>query len=206
MAPQLSCAIARIVGSRSANGAVPPPFPAGAAARPAVPVAALMAAQTRREPRWPQWRPAPPPRDDMRAAAKEQNPAGRRRRAGPDEGQELPYATSAWLGAKRHPEIQSSRTNLNLVYTQVNVNTFLIATLRPHRQEGPVRPADEAGQCPGGSLFEIQGKAGEVTPTSCAGPSDRGSRSGIPVPTDSPAHRMFRLYATKSGPLMIIEA
>jgi len=34
----------------------------------------------------------------------------------------------------------------------------------------------------------------------------RGSRSGIPVPTDSPAHRMFRLYATRSGPLMIIEA
>ena len=131
MAPQLSCAIARIVGSRSANGAVPPPFPAGAAARPAVPVAALMAAQTRREPRWPQWHPAPPPRDDMRAAAKEQNPAGRRRRAGHDEGQGLPYATSAWLGAKRHPEIQSSRTNLNLVYTQVNENTFLIATLRP---------------------------------------------------------------------------
>jgi hypothetical protein len=76
----------------------------------------------------------------------------------------------------------------------------------PHRQEGQVRPADEAGQCPGGSLFEIQGKAGEVTPTSCAGPADRGSRSGIPVPTDSPAHRMFRLYATRSGPLMIIEA
>jgi hypothetical protein len=76
----------------------------------------------------------------------------------------------------------------------------------PHRQEGQVRPADETGQCPGGSLFEIQGKAGEVTPTSCAGPADRGSRSGIPVPTDSPAHRMFRLYMTRSGPLMIIEA
>jgi hypothetical protein len=117
-----------------------------------VPVAALMAAQTRREPRWPQWRPAPPPRDDMRAAAKEQNPAGRRRRAGPDEGQGLPYATSAWLCANA-TEVQSSRTNLNLVYTQVNENTFLIATLRPHRQEGQV-PADEAGQCPGGSLFE----------------------------------------------------
>ena len=74
MAPQLSCTIACIVGSRRANGAVPPPFPAGAAARPAGPVAALMAALTHREPRWPQWRPAPTPRDDMRTADKEQNP------------------------------------------------------------------------------------------------------------------------------------
>ena len=45
MTPQLSCAIACIVGSRSANSAVPPPFSAGAAARPTGPVAALMTAQ-----------------------------------------------------------------------------------------------------------------------------------------------------------------
>jgi hypothetical protein len=55
-------------GSRSANSAVPAPFPAGAAARSAGPVTALMAAQTHREARWPQWRPALPPRDDMRAS------------------------------------------------------------------------------------------------------------------------------------------
>lgn len=31
-------------------------------------------------------------------------------------------------------EVQSSRRNLNLVYTQVNENTFLIQTLRPIRR------------------------------------------------------------------------
>jgi hypothetical protein len=45
----------------------------------------------------------------------------------------LMYA-NVYSDTKPHPtlrEIQSSRTNLNLVYTQVNENTFLIATLRP---------------------------------------------------------------------------
>jgi hypothetical protein len=86
------------------------------------------------------------------------------------------------LGAKRHPEIQSSRTNLNLVYTQVNENTFLIATLRPIGRRDKYAPADEAGQCPGGSLFEIQGKAGEVTPTSCAGPAGPRKQIRDPCP------------------------
>ena len=62
-----------------------------------------------------------------------------------------------------------------------------------------MRPADEAARCPAGSLFEMEGEPYEVTPTSCPVRWTRGSRSAIPVPTDSPAHRMFRLYATKLG-------
>jgi hypothetical protein len=69
-------------------------------------------------------------------------------------------------------EVHSSRRNLNLVYTQVNENTFLIETLRPIRKRGQVRPADEAARCPGGSLFGDTGEPCEVAPISYPGPVD----------------------------------
>lgn len=53
-------------------------------------------------------------------------------------------------------EVLSSRRNLNLVYTQVNENTFLLQTLRPIRSRDKY---DEAARCPGGSLVEIPATA-----------------------------------------------
>jgi hypothetical protein len=89
-----------------------------------------MAAQTHRKP---QWRPAPPPRDEMRAAGKEQNPlvANGRRDLMRDMGRHMPPR----LGCVRNAtQVQGSRRNLNLVYKQVNENTFLSQTLRPIRR------------------------------------------------------------------------
>jgi hypothetical protein len=69
----------------------------------------------------------------MRAAAKEQNPLVADGERGPmrDRGCHMPPRLGCALNAT---EVQSSRRNLNLVYTQVHENTFLIQTLRPIRR------------------------------------------------------------------------
>ena len=78
-----------------------------------------------------------------------------------DRGCHMPPRLGCALNAT---EIQSSRRNLNLVYTQVNENTFLIQTLRPIRrrdkcaQQTRRRDARVASLGPG-SLFEIAGRA-----------------------------------------------
>jgi hypothetical protein len=67
----------------------------------------------------------------MCAAVKEQNPlvADGERDPMRDRGCHMPPRLRWALNAT--PEIQSSRANLNLVYMQVNENTFLTPTLRP---------------------------------------------------------------------------
>jgi hypothetical protein len=99
-APQVSCTIANLACRRS-GGAVPPPFPAGAAARPAGPIAALMAVQTRLEPGWLEDAQPPPTRRHAYHGQRTE-PAGHRQRTEHGEGQVPPYATSAWLRAEHH--------------------------------------------------------------------------------------------------------
>ena len=43
------------------------------------------------------------------------------------------HLASAWLRAKNATKVQSSQTNLNLAYTQLNENTVRIQTLRAIR-------------------------------------------------------------------------
>jgi hypothetical protein len=69
----------------------------------------------------------------MRAAGKEQNPlvANGRRDLMRNMGRHMPPR----LGCVRNAaKVQGSRRNLNLVYKQVNENTFLSQTLRPIRR------------------------------------------------------------------------
>jgi hypothetical protein len=65
------------------------------------------------------------PQDDIRVADKEQNPLATEGEQGPmrDRGCRMPPRLGCALSAT---EVQSSREDLNLVYTQINEHTFLI--------------------------------------------------------------------------------
>ena len=110
-----------------------------------------------------------------------------------DRGRHIPPRLGRALNAT---EVQGSRKNLNLVYKQVNENTFLSQTLRPIRRRDKYAQ-QTGGAMPGRLPLGDRGRAmwgfsdGLV---SGSGSEEAGQRT-LP-PTDSPAHRMFPLYAT----------
>jgi hypothetical protein len=145
-APQVSCTIAGLACRRS-GGAVPPPFPAAAAARPAGPITALMAVQARLEPGWLDAAQPPPTRRHAYHGQRTE-PAGHRQRTEHSEGQVPPYATSGLAARGAPPGPRAAGRNLNLVYTQINEHTFLLQTLRPLRRRDNC--ADRRGGAPPG--------------------------------------------------------
>jgi hypothetical protein len=177
---------AGIVCRRADGGAVPPPFPAGAAARPAGPIAALMAVQARLS-RGGSMVPSRRPQDDMRATDREQNPLV-------TEGERS--TVRDWcchmpprLGCARSAtEVQSSREEFQ---SRLRADKRAPSCFRRCASSagGTSALADEVARRLDGPLFDIGASHVRLTPTSRMGPADRRKQISDPFRTDPSAHK-----------------